>query len=49
MIGSGAIAPILFGRVGDVLGVWQALVLVAAFVLLTLPLSALLRGALARE
>jgi hypothetical protein len=32
-----------------VLGVWQALVLVAAFVLLTLPLSALLRGALARE
>ena len=49
VIGSGAIAPILFGRVGDVLGVWQALGLVAAFVLLTLPLSALLRGALARE
>jgi MFS transporter, FSR family, fosmidomycin resistance protein len=49
VIGSGAISPILFGRVGDVLGVWQALVLVAAFVLLTLPLSALLRGALARE
>ncbi len=49
VIGSGAIAPILFGRVGDVLGVWQALGLVAAFVLLTLPLSALLRGALGRE
>ena len=48
VIGSGAIAPILFGRVGDVLGVWQALALVAAFALLTLPLSALLRGALAR-
>ncbi len=49
VIGSGAVSPILFGRVGDVLGVWQALALVAAFVLLTLPLSALLRGALARE
>ena len=49
VIGAGAISPILFGRVGDVLGVWQALVLVAGFVLLTLPLSALLRGALARE
>src|SRR5579863_2523983 len=47
-IGSGAIAPVLFGRAGDALGVWQALTLVAAFVLLTLPLSALLRGALAR-
>ncbi|MGB6467389.1 MAG: MFS transporter [Xanthobacteraceae bacterium] len=49
VIGSGAIAPILFGRAGDRFGVWQALVLVAAFVLLTLPLSALLRGALTRE
>ena len=49
VIGSGAIAPILFGRAGDALGVWHALTLVAAFVLLTLPLSALLRGALARE
>ncbi len=49
VIGSGAIAPILFGRVGDLLGVWRALVLVAAFVLLTLPLSALLRGVLRSE
>jgi len=48
-IGSGAIAPVLFGRVGDVFGVFHALMLVAAFVLLTLPLSALLRGALARR
>ena len=47
-IGSGAIAPILFGRVGDALGVWQALTLLAAVVLLTLPLAALLRGALVR-
>ena len=49
VIGSGAIAPILFGRAGDALGVWPALTLVASFVLLTLPLSALLRGAIARE
>jgi MFS family permease len=48
VIGSGAVAPILFGRVGDALGVWRALTFVAAFVLLTLPLSALLRGALPR-
>jgi len=48
-IGSGAIAPILFGRVGDALGVWTALTLVAAFVLITLPLAALLRGAFARD
>jgi len=45
-IGSGAIAPILFGRLGDLLGVWPALMLVAAFVLVTLPIAALLRGSL---
>jgi MFS family permease len=49
VIGSGAISPIVFGRVGDALGMEQALTFVAAFVLLTLPLSALLRGALARS
>jgi predicted MFS family arabinose efflux permease len=48
-IGSGAIAPVLFGRVGDAFGVWHALTFVAVFVLLTLPLSAMLRGALARR
>jgi MFS family permease len=48
-IGSGAIAPVLFGRVGDMIGVWHALVLVAAVALITLPLSALLRGALSRR
>jgi len=48
-IGSGAIAPVLFGRAGDALGVWHALTLVAAVVLLTLPLAALLRGACARR
>jgi MFS family permease len=48
-IGSGALAPVLFGRLGDILGIWAALALVAAFALLTLPLAALLRGALARR
>jgi MFS transporter, FSR family, fosmidomycin resistance protein len=45
-IGSGAIAPVAFGRVGDLLGVWPTLTLVASFVLLTLPLAWLLRRAL---
>lgn len=48
-IGSGALAPVLYGRVGDALGVWTALTLVAAFVLTTLPISAMLRGAFTRE
>jgi FSR family fosmidomycin resistance protein-like MFS transporter len=47
-IGAGALAPVLFGRVGDALGVWHALTLVAGFVLLTLPLAAFLRTALPR-
>jgi FSR family fosmidomycin resistance protein-like MFS transporter len=42
-IGSGAIAPTLFGLVGDAFGVWKALVLVATIVLFTLPLAAALR------
>jgi MFS family permease len=48
-IGTGAIAPALYGLVGDALGVTQALVLIAALVLLTLPLSALLRPALPKS
>jgi len=48
VIGSGAISPIVFGRAGDALGVWHALIMIAGFVLLTLPLSLLLRGALSR-
>jgi MFS family permease len=48
-IGSGALAPVLFGRVGDALGVSHALVLVAIVVLFTLPLAALLRPAMARR
>ncbi len=47
-IGSGAIAPTLYGLVGDRFGVWKALMLVAVMVLLTLPLSALLRPSLPR-
>jgi MFS transporter, FSR family, fosmidomycin resistance protein len=48
-IGSGALAPVLFGRVGDALGVSRALFLVAVMVLFTLPLAALLRPAMARR
>jgi MFS transporter, FSR family, fosmidomycin resistance protein len=48
-IGSGALAPVLFGRVGDALGVSHALVLVAVVVLFTLPLAALLRPAMPRR
>lgn len=48
-IGSGAIAPVLYGRLGDALGVPMATIAVAIIVLLTLPITALLRGAFARE
>ena len=47
-IGSGAIAPVLYGVVGDLLGVPAALLVVAGVVTLTLPLSLALRPALAR-
>jgi len=45
-IGSGAVAPALYGFVGDAYGVPVALVIVAAVVLLTLPLSLVLRPVL---
>jgi MFS transporter, FSR family, fosmidomycin resistance protein len=48
-IGSGALAPTLYGAFGDAFGVWKALMLVAVMVLLTLPLAALLRPALPRR
>lgn len=38
-IGGGALAPVLFGRLGDVAGVPNALMALAALLLLTLPLS----------
>jgi MFS family permease len=47
-IGAGALAPVLYGFVGDVLGITTALVLVAAMVLLTIPLAIALRPALPR-
>jgi len=48
-IGSGAIAPVVFGRFGDTLGVTHTLMLVASVALLTLPLAALLRPVLAER
>jgi MFS transporter, FSR family, fosmidomycin resistance protein len=38
-IGAGALAPVLFGLFGDAVGLRAAMLLVAAFVLLTLPLA----------
>ena len=46
-IGSGALAPVFYGLVGDALGVTNALLLVAGIVLVTLPLSLTLKSALA--
>jgi MFS family permease len=46
-IGSGAISPAIYGVLGDAVGVPSALVVVAAVVLLTLPITFLLRPALA--
>jgi hypothetical protein len=46
-IGAGALAPAMYGVLGDMLGVPTTLVVVAAIVLLTLPLSLVLKPALA--
>jgi hypothetical protein len=48
-IGAGALAPALYGVVGDALGVSTTLLVVAAIVLLTLPLSLVLKPVLARR
>jgi MFS family permease len=45
-IGAGALAPPLFGIVGDFLGIATALIVVAGVVLLTLPLALILKPAL---
>ncbi len=45
-IGAGAVSPALYGLVGDAVGVPSALVVVAAAVLLTLPITLALRPAL---
>ena len=44
-IGSGAVAPALYGLIGDQLGVGATIALIAAVVLLTVPLALLLRPA----
>jgi MFS family permease len=46
-IGAGAVSPALYGLLGDAVGVPSALVVVAAVVLLTLPIMLALRPALA--
>ena len=48
-IGAGALAPALYGIVGDALGVSTTLLVVAAVVLLTLPLSLVLKPVLAQR
>jgi MFS transporter, FSR family, fosmidomycin resistance protein len=45
-IGSGALAPTLYGALGDAVGVPTAMIAAAAIVLLTLPLTLMLRPAL---
>jgi MFS family permease len=47
-IGAGAVSPALYGLLGDAVGVPSALMVVAAVVLLTLPITLALRLALAR-
>ena len=46
-IGAGAVSPALYGMLGDAVGVPSALVVVAAAVLVTLPITLALRPALA--
>ncbi len=46
-IGAGAVSPALYGLLGDTLGVPSTLIVVAAVVLLTLPITLALRPALA--
>jgi MFS family permease len=46
-IGAGAVSPAIYGVLGDAVGVTATLVVVAALVLLTLPVTLMLRPALA--
>jgi MFS transporter, FSR family, fosmidomycin resistance protein len=48
-IGAGAVAPAIYGVVGDALGVPTALMVIAGIVLLTLPLSLVLKPVLAQH
>src|SRR5207245_10048710 len=42
-IGTGAVAPVIYGAIGDALGVATTLIVIACVVLLTLPLSLVLK------
>ncbi len=48
-IGAGAVSPAIYGLLGDALGVPSALMVVAAVVLLTLPITLALRPALPND
>jgi MFS family permease len=48
-IGAGAVSPAIYGLLGDAAGVSWALTVVAAVVLLTLPVTLMLRPALAAQ
>ena len=48
-IGAGAISPAIYGLLGDAVGVPTALIVVAAFVLVTLPVTLVLRPVLAAQ
>jgi len=45
-IGAGAVSPAIYGLLGDTVGVTSSLIVVAAVVLLTLPITLALRSAL---
>ena len=45
-IGSGALAPILYGLIGDAIGIPRTLVVIALIVLITLPLVLVIKGRL---
>lgn len=48
-IGAGAVAPIFYGFAGDALGLTAAVILVAAIVLITIPLALVLRPVLVQR
>jgi predicted MFS family arabinose efflux permease len=48
-IGAGAISPAIYGLLGDAVGVTTALIVVASLVLVTLPITLVLRPVLAAQ
>ena len=48
-IGAGAVSPAIYGLLGDAVGVTTALIVVASLVLVTLPITLILRPALAAQ